>query len=255
MRFNKSDLIRKLYDDGIIISTNNLNEVINIYNFYLEILKEFYKNNNATPEFHFSNLKCLIILQQMGLLHYVDIVFVLNHIIDSFDSSFTSTDVMDFFHNYLEGLIYLKHEYDGYFAYHYFRINSITIQIVVSSLKDKIMESKYISEDYKKVINKFSQLFHIGNTTRFHIHRIENFEYIDLNQYVNYVYYYFVKNKLLINDYERVSSFLDSIINDAQSTIERVNLLGITYSSRYELLNYIDSVYKSFDSKKAIITK
>ena len=264
MRFNKSDLIRKLESENIFISDDDLDEVINIYNFYLEILKEFYfksnydyfKNTSATPEFHFSNLKSLVILQQKGMLHYVDLVLVLNYIIegldDGWDSVISPSDIVEDFHGFLASLIHLERQHQECFSYRYYKLNNDAIEIV-AGLKNKIRKSKYVSKEYKDIINKFSKLFEIEYKDDIKFFAHENYKVIFKSEYVNCIYHYFVMNKILINDLERASNFLDYLIKNVQIAIEEINIVGITYENREAIFYYIDSMYKCFDSKAQMI--
>ena len=259
----------KLKDNNIIVSNNELDEVIKYYNHYLDFLEEItyeeYENrfafiNNDNFKVFLDIFKCFIVIQRKGLLSYIDYIFIINN---NRGMTGEGTD-RDFLNGCLNEILYLYKRYGDDFAYQF--ASSSKAYILENCLCDYnnvISNSKIINHNYKKIVDKFSDL----------LFNVENFyggSNCPLWDYINCIYHYFLHKGIFNNDINRAYQFLDYIRNNLIKITDLLDLYGIikisdlSFSSyvisiKYDvdnvkkMFNHIDYLYHNFDSKIKII--
>ena len=267
MKCNKEVLINKLKRDGIIISNDKLDIVINIYNHFILYLGENQRigitkrfdfisgDNTDISKSFYTIFKQLIYFQKKGILNYLDYALI-NDYLGYYRS--TST-IYDFIWYCLDYIIDTYKQAKKNFVYAlYQRIND-TIENAVFSRADFIRTSKYISDDYKKIFNKFYDIFNkYRNEYEIRMNRLykKDFEEygvekVFFDDYINFIYFYFLSKNIIINDLNRAYEFLDYIYNNMARCIDQVNLVGI--KNDQDLYLYIDILYKNFNANVKII--
>ena len=255
-KIEKKLLKYKLKKNNVSYKEDDLDEIIDLFNnlidFTLESNKEpsYYRFGFVmTPNKYFelddidffSIFKSLIKIKEKNLLNYLDYAILTYH----FDGYMSKISNLHALSKYLKELL---NEYDtvGRFIYDFVFNNSSLIEYVIDNDMDIIQDSKYISNDYKVVMELYENLY------RKYYDICEKYypdEIVYFDEVISMSYYYFVINNEFNNDIGHVFSFLNSIYQDMPSAIDKFNLIGETEDYE-QVLNYIDSMYK--DSKRMV---
>ena len=245
------------------ISEEDFNEVMSIYNnlmfYYKDVIsskmeikdcfKFFYNNlEECNESVYYKIFNSLVIMKKKGLLKYVDYCFARHYMLtDSFKVSF-----IERLSNFLKFVLSEHNKAgDGFIFTLYDRYDYVIEREVKESYK-LFLSSNSVSDDYKKLYQKFKDFFNLYYDYVSGIcYEAEEMYDICFNNYLNCIYYYFLVNGILKNDLKRANEFLDYINKDIWGTIDRINLYKL--DDIRKMFIYIDSMYKSFDSKvKAI---
>lgn len=258
----KEFINNKLKLVNLSVNDQELDEIIKIYEHYLDLLlettssdKTYYPDRygfieNTSNEVHqdyaniFYNITiikkenlefCLDYLQLFNYLHgpIFNIVNTLLHYTNNVASICIWTNK-------------LKNKEPNLINYFYNSNERLITTWLDDYLVECIDESSYISSDYKNIIQ---------------LYRILSKEIIDnksLNNYVipyeiiiNITYYYFMVNNYFNTESKNVINFLQDMINNPIALLDQINMAGIP--SKSELIDYLDTVYKNRNSIQKIL--
>ena len=116
---------------------------------------------------------------------------------------------------------------------------------------DRILKSKYISDDYKQIIvlyhNIFTRYQHmIGDKELNDLFRLPR----DFANFMDITYFYFLEKELLQNNQQEVLNFLKMIDDNLVEVSDEINLNGeMNYP---QTLEYIDYLYNKEKNEKTI---
>ena len=255
-KLERSLLIRKLKKNGIEIDNNDLDDVINAFNniidFYLDADKNlvYYRYGFImTPKVFYevddtnfnSIFNLLISMKKNNLLHYLDYAFILHNYDWDYDRLH---ELYRFLHNIMRK--YNDSEIKEDFIYEFIDENDYLLQDVIDNNFDEIMESKYVNQEYKDIMNLYNNIIKWYYDTDYLDYDDDAF----FDEFINMSYYYFLINNLFNTEPERIIYFLNKIKEDIPSLCDKLNMDG--EMELKDRINYIDSLYKSKDKVKII---
>lgn len=254
-------LKRRLNRDKIIISDDDLNRIISIYNhiidFSLEECKKKYDSpycfivlpkklfDSDTTDFYeiFINL---IRMNKNNLLNYLDYAFLLDSDVFGY-----ARDPLFNLNNYLSQINKYYGIYGDDFILEYYENNNYVIENTIDNNYEYITKSKFIDDNYKNVIRLFKEAFEKYDTLISSNELDDFYPDVYMNDYLNALFYYFIINNLIKTDYENVCNYLKNIIDDITEFFDKINLVGI--ANEHELFNYVDYSYKNSKGKVKVI--
>ena len=261
-KLDKLLLIHKLKKDNIDITNIDLDEIIRLYNLYIdysiERYKPFGKLNPFVTRFNFlyvpessyysddtayySIFTNIINMKKAGLLKFLDFM-LMNYAMQP-----VTVDPINELCRYT-GLIISKYYFEeNNNLYDYFDTHDdIACEVICSTKYGNIVDSDYVNDDYKNVAFSYNDLY----CNYYKDGWCDRKKIIDWKRVLNYTYVYFVTNDLLNKEPERAHKFLESLKIDIYGTIDKLLLYGIDDSSK--LLLYIDKLYHEFDQKVKVI--
>ena len=244
------------------VNDQELDEIIKIYDYYLDLLleatssdKAYYQDRygfieDTSDEVHYNyfnifynitvikkeNIEsCIDYLQLFNSLHgpIYNIVNTLLHYTNKITSICIWTNK-------------LKNREPDLINYFYNSNERLITTWLDDFLVECIDESSYISNDYKEIIKLYRTLSKkLGDNKSLNKYTIP-FEII-----INISYYYFMVNNYFNTDTKNVISFLQYMINNPIALLDQINMAGIP--SRDELIDYFDSVYKNKNSIQKVL--
>lgn len=253
MTINKESILLRLKEAKITISDKDLDEVINVYIPLIKYLGYVTRKDYRQP-FSFTKgkvgiglfriFKDLIIIQQRGLLKYIDVISIENNI----KPSWINTTYLA--HTYLENIIEIDNNKEDAFIYEISKTEQRPVWHYLHASGNYFLFTNYISETYRVMIQKFKSIFHL-------LYGLSDNNINYFIKYVNFIYYYFLDKDILSKEPERAKAFLDSIEADINGSIDRVNLYKSIKDNEIDNIKvmflYIDHMYHNFDSKIKII--
>lgn len=255
-KLEKKLLKYKLKKNNVSYKEEDLDEIIEIFNNLIDFTLE----SNNEPSYYrfgfvmtpnkyfelddkefFSIFKSIIKIKEKNLLNYLDYAILTYH----FDNYMYKLSNLYSVSKYLKTLI---NEYNTveYFIKDFINQYSSLIEYVTDNNMNIIQDSKYISNDYKAVIELYESLYRKYYDVWEEYYPDQD---IYFEEVISLSYFYFVINNEFNNDIGHVFSFLNSIYQDMPGAIDKYNLIGET-DDYVQVLNYIDSLYKS--SKKMV---
>ena len=241
------------------IDSSELDEIINIYDHYLDLLLEItgasknsyhdrygFINNSTDWDIEYKNIFVnLVIIKKNNLLPCLDYLRLINSIhgpiynIVKTLSDFTLR-LISYHHSHRDKMDTINNRINYFYNYN----NNIITVWLDSYIKDCISESKYISNEYKEAIQIYDNLRNIKYIDGYNIH---------LSTIINISYYYFMTNNYFNTECDSVIKFLKDIYNNPTSLLDQINMSGITY--RDDLINYLDYLYQDSKSNKNKVIK
>ena len=240
------------------LKQNNLekdnNEILSIYNNLLKFALENYEADEEELKSYYNiqDKRCLMILESLiklkeyNLLNFLDYSFIFFNCGDELIHK-----PIDSIFSYINGIIG-KYEYDPEnFIKNFFSDNASVIEIINDIFINPLVQSDYIDDNYKTVVDLFSDIFYkyseLINDGYYNDYDVD----IYLNDYLNAIFYYLVINNCIKDDYNHVCDFLNDICDNIESTLDKIKLSGIKDDE--DLFNYIDHAYKIDNTKQKII--
>lgn len=277
---DKEQLLLDLKKDNIILSMDELNEVIGIYNNILDFTLE-YDWQTGDDRFCFIGTKikpfCAVIdddveykpylfynifsgiaqLKKYNLLSHLDY----SMLVRKFRKS--STDGRSFL---FELSLYISYVVSGYCIHKKARefgiefidffptivdheINLISEVIYGYHQRNKnwILKSKFVPNKYKEILETFEETFDIYYDKYDYYDEINGIEY---NQFLDMVYYYFLRNDLINKEPDKVLDFLRSLSENISDYVEALGLMGL--NRPLDMFPYIDRLYTESKDKVVI---
>ena len=257
---NKERLIDELKKNNVDITDIDLDEIINLYDLYINYAIEKYEpfGKVTIDKFHFMNVpdsECtsvdyqyynifvnIIKIKKRGLLKYLDYI-LMNYVMKPF-----STDPLSELFNYTNDVLTKIHNGIGNNIPVYFNIyDDIACEVICGCRYGDIVDSKYVNEEYKTITFTYNDLF----CNYYHDGWCDKKKYFDWKKVLNYTHIFFVTNDLFNKEPERVNKFLQSLMNDIYNSIDKIQLYGIDDYNK--LVLYIGKLYNEFDQKVKII--
>ena len=262
MKVSKKKLISKLEENNIFISNTDLDEVIKNYNCCLDYIGEInaikyydrydFIDDNIYNNIFFDIFKCIIEFHRNGLTSYIDYCLISNNI----DKNKNHYRPLSLLFSQLSWIWNYNETDNKDFMFNIYRNHAGVIEDRVWNYLHYIVNSKLISEDYKKVILIFDNI-----SSKIYEMRKINGDYSILYDYICCVYNYFCHNGILNNDLDRAYKFLNFIYQNIMEIIDIIKINGIKYvrsndlNNTKKLFTCIDNLYKNFDSKIKMIER
>ena len=271
MEVDKEKLKLKLKKNNISISDNDLDEVINIYQFLMEIVEEisyehnqelfdadFYNSKNSKQ--YFTILKCIICLYKKDLIKYVDFISMDNIYLHQ------ENDVLGRFIKMLKERIDLYQEYKDDYMYRYYMSYIRYFVDYLTRSSTHFTWSMTIDDNYKEILSNMdailtSDVHHeVDDEVSDTYHEDSDSLEDKINYYMGVIYYYFLGNDIINKDYERACNFLEYVDNNILNILKQLFILGIKKESFLSkdvndikvIFNFIDDEYKNFDKRKIV---
>ena len=241
------------------IDSIELDEIINIYDHYLDLLLEItgasknsyhdrygFINNSTDWDIEYKNIFVdIIIIKRNNLLYCLDYLRLINSIrgpiynIVKILSDFTLS-LLSYHHGHKDKMDTVNNRIN----YFYNNNENIITTWLDDQIVNCIYESMYIPNDYKEVIQLYKNLNNIKCSEKYKI---------SIKRIINISYYYFMTNNYFNTECDSVIKFLEDIYNNPTSLLDQINMSGITY--RDDLINYLDYLYQDSKSNKNKVIK
>ncbi len=236
------------------ISIDELKDVIDKYNFYLDLLLDatgssakyyqgrfdFIKEDNNYDDVDNTYEKIfnmLCIYKKRDAFHLIDIVKLLNSLHGP------TYNIVNTLSIYLAmNLSKIKDEstYDDpiyYIISTYTARKNLITEWLDSVIYEMIMESNYLSDNYKNIIKTYYE-----SSQKLIYGKIEE-DYKDCYETViNVSYFFFVYHNAFEKDYEGVMNFLIDLRDNPYKITDQVSMTGMNWID--ELITYFDTLYK-----------
>ena len=252
---DKNILIKKLKKDNINITSEDLEEVINIYNHVIDFCLEdkkassykfsFIKDSKILCEYDnttfLSIFRLLIQIKKHNLFNYLDYVLLIN----TYCYDGNRLEQLYFYLNLILNGYYDSNKNND-FIYKFIDSHQYLLPDILDNYLNYILDSEYINQDYKDIICLYNELFDL--------YLEEDYDEIDpeifFQEFISMSYYYFVINNLFNTEPKEIINFLNNIKEDIPSICDKLNLDGeIEYKER---INYIDALYRNKNKVKII---
>jgi len=267
MKVNKVDLNLKLNKNGIILTRDVLDDVVDTYHYLIDFVSSVEKIN-STNRFNFiyssteddiiyyNIFNDLIFICENDLLKYLDYSLLIYY--SGFNFSLAKLS------DYLNKIISGYKTYGEKFKYYFYNNNPHVIEDVIEYHLYKIDNSEYIDNDYKEVIDMFGSIYDKYTKSFYELDRIyqddDNSDgAIYFNDFIKVIFHYFIDKNILNDNRDRAYEFLKHIYDNLFETIDQLNLVGLdwdnqsNFDSVKNIFNYIDILYNNFDKKVKVI--
>ncbi len=226
------------------------NEILSIYNNLLKFALEYYEADeeelrsyyNIQDKKCYNILQSLIKLKRINLLKFLDYSFIYYNCGNNL-KRYPIETINDYINRIIQ-----YYEYDKeIFMDNFFGENTCVIETINDLFFDELLESNYVDNNYKKIIQLFSSIF-IKNSELIDNGYYDEYDVdIYINYYLNAVFFYLVSNNYIKEDFLHVCNFLNYIYNNIEKVLDEINISGIKNDK--DLFCYIDHEYKSNNSK------
>ncbi len=235
---NKIEVYAKLIKDGINITENEFDKIINIYDRCVNIINEYndYKYVNISIESnldylvindYYKLLKSIIKLQELDLLRYLDYADLV--------------DDINVVRNNINFIIndYILYNEDDYYIYRHALLNSNLLDYINY---DKIKDINSIPDYYKEIIKAYDYAagFYFENCITYD--QIEC--NIDYEFFLNMSYIYFFINGLFEKETDKICDFIRSSTDNIPDLLDKFDLIGINDCK--DTMNYVESMYRNY---------
>lgn len=246
-------LQKKLLFDHIEIDDDNLLYVTRVYDNLYAFLEEqhltniakyryqfLYSNNpNKDDETNYDIIKSLIELNSFKgyyLLDYPTILHKLSGGMYHFNNLLNSTAKLDLLLS--SYLIYLYSDYDD-LEESYIRDHFDTLEIIINSFYQDLIDSKFVSSDHKDILAKYNEILNKYYDLTF---RDEYYCDTMFNHFLNISYAYLICNNKICYDYKEIMNFLDRVDENMIELNHKLIVSGL--ETEEDILNYIKEYYK-----------
>ena len=254
--------------NNLKIDLTELDEIIEIYDHYLDLLLEatsaprnsyhdryafidVLKNNSSCSDWDldyyniFLNITYIKKFNLLGCLDYIRLINSLRGPIYNIVRTLlnVTNSVLGYPYRNKRNLDTTNNRINYYYNYNE-RLITVWFDLV---LMDTICESSYISDGYKESIKLYSELKILSRQFNSSDDYKTLFEHL-----INISYYYFIANNYFNTECDDVIRFLKYMYNNPIDLLDKMHMAGII--KRNELLDYFDYLYKTSKntSKKAI---
>ncbi len=244
------------------INNEELEEIIKIYDFYLDLLleatgsdKAYYQDrygfienpNEKVNEDYLSIFYNITVIKKEGLISCIDylrlfdqlhgpIYNIVNTLLQ-FTNTILSICVWTYKH---------KNKTNDLINYYYNYNERLITTWLDDFLVEWIGESSYIPDDYKKIIQLYRNLC----KTLYDNKSLNNYT-ITYEIVLNVSYYYFMVNNYFNTEPHNIINFLQYMLDNPTALLDQINMAGIP--SRWELFDYFDTLYKGVNDKQKIL--
>lgn len=249
--------------NNLELDSDELDEVIEIYDHYLDLLLETvnekrnsyhdryaFINGHLEWDINYKNIFInLAIFKKCNLLPCLDYLRLINTIkgpiynIVNTLLSFTQS-ILSYYHGYQNNMDTINNRIN----YFYNNNENIITVWLDSFLLESICESSFISNEYKEAIKLYQKLSDMLRQ----MGSMEQYK-ISFSRVINISYYYFMANNYFNTECDEVNKFLEGLLNNPTTILDQINMAGITY--RDDFLNYFDYIYKNSKSNKIKVIK
>ena len=260
----KELLITKLKNDKVDITNIDLDEIIYLYNYYVDYaLAKYYPDGEVTKDkFNFINVLSseydnddysfynflinIIEIKKRGFIKYFDDI-LMSYVMKVF-STHPIAELLDFSNFILKKIHNGRgHNIPTFFS----KNNDIALAVICGVRYGFLIESTYVSEDYKKIASTFKDLLSHYCGDNWYYFCYHDKKKIDWITFINYIYIFFVTNNLFNDEFERVNKFLDYLKTNADIAYDGLELNGINDFEK--IVIYINMLYNEFDQRVKVI--
>lgn len=235
--------MNKNNNDIASIYKNLLDFVLENYDTDIITLKSYYNITDNTCRNILTNL---IKMKKYNILKFLDYSFLYYNCGE--DLTRDPIEALDYYINKMV-CEYELHPND--FNEYFFGENTCVIEIVNDIFLDPLLESDYINDNYKLIVQSFSDIFYryseLIDSGYYNDYSID----IYLNDYLNAVFYYLVINNYINSDYDHIINFLNNICDNIENILDTIKISGIKTDK--ELFKYIDHAYKTININQKTI--
>lgn len=259
MRFTVYLIAKRLKEAGIEFDKSKIADVFHKYHRLLNVVSEKigdsleerydfmyrkYKDFGAYNKTYFSIFVNCMKMEEKGLWDYLDYALL----VDKLDNMHSSIFEVEWFLNKFVG--WYDGDIDKWIDSLQFSNNHLMDE-VWKNKKEAISKSKYLSDEYKKVMKSFFDLLEECEEVDYEsICKIDH-DYFFMNDFINCIYFYFLSKKILINDLERADKFLEYVLVEMEPLMDKIAFIGARHNK--DVLQYIDALYERFDQKENLI--
>ena len=260
MRFTVYLIAKRLKEAGIEFDKSKIADVFHKYHRLLNVVSEKigdsleerydfmyrkYKDFGAYNKTYFSIFVNCMKMEEKGLWDYLDYALL----VDKLDNMHSSIFEVEWFLNRFVGW------YDGDVDSWIMDLQSSNVKLIEEvweNKKEYIFKSKYLSDEYKKVMKSFFDLIKkCQNEVEYESICEIGYYYFYMTDFVNLIYYYFLSKKILVNDLERADKFLEYVLVEMKPLMDKIAFIGARHNK--DVLQYIDALYERFDQKENLI--